>query len=100
MNLTLFPFVLTCSRSHRHLPLQKCTPHQRAMRLTRLPSLLEFFSYVYFFGGFLAGPAFNMKEYLDFMNGTLFASVRVLLASVFFLFLFCFFLCLLRFSFF
>ena len=45
------------------------------MRLEKLPSLLEFFAYVYFFGGFLAGPAFNMKEYLSFVDGSLFKDV-------------------------
>jgi len=40
----------------------------------KLPSPLEFFAYVYFFLGFLAGPAFNYKEYSSFVDGTLFFS--------------------------
>jgi len=46
-------------------------PHHD-MALSKFPSLLEFYGFVYFFCGFLAGPAFNMKEYLDFIDGTLF----------------------------
>ena len=39
--------------------------------LTKLPGLLEYFSYVFFFGGVLVGPCFEAKEYLDFTSGAL-----------------------------
>uniref|UniRef100_V5H9G2 Lysophospholipid acyltransferase 5 n=1 Tax=Ixodes ricinus TaxID=34613 RepID=V5H9G2_IXORI len=35
-----------------------------------LPSLLEVMGHSYFFGGFLVGPQFPMKRYLDFVQGT------------------------------
>jgi hypothetical protein len=47
---------------------------QRASRaLPQLPSLLEFFSFVYFYGGVLAGPPFEMRPYLDFVERKQFA---------------------------
>lgn len=39
--------------------------------LTKLPTLLEYFSYVFFFGGVLVGPCFEAKEYFDFVDGNL-----------------------------
>ena len=39
--------------------------------LTKVPSLLEYFSYVFFFGGVLVGPCFEAKEYFDFIDGKL-----------------------------
>lgn len=50
-------------------------PYAKLMSFKRLPNLLEFFGYVYFFPGFLAGPAFNYKEYSDFIDGSLFSKV-------------------------
>ena len=50
-------------------------PYQKLMHLKTLPSPLEFFAYVYFFCGFLAGPAVNMREYLNFIDGSLFNDV-------------------------
>jgi lysophospholipid acyltransferase len=44
------------------------------MRVSQKPSLLEFYGYVYFFGGFLAGPAFNFKEYCSFIDLSVFKS--------------------------
>ena len=39
---------------------------QRA--LTTMPKPLEYLSYMFFFGGLIVGPPFEMKEYLDFTN--------------------------------
>ncbi|MES1910815.1 MAG: hypothetical protein MHM6MM_003344 [Cercozoa sp. M6MM] len=33
-------------------------------------TILQFFSFVFFFGGALAGPAFRIREYIEFMDGT------------------------------
>jgi len=44
----------------------------KARAVTKMPSPLEYFSYVYFFGGFLAGPAVEIREYLEFTDMTLF----------------------------
>jgi len=40
-----------------------------------MPSLLEYFGFIYFFGSFLAGPALEIKEYLEFTDMTLFPLV-------------------------
>lgn len=39
--------------------------------ITKIPNLLEYFSYVFFFGGVLCGPCFEAKEYFDFIDGAL-----------------------------
>lgn len=39
---------------------------QKLMALTEAPSLLEMCGHVYYPGGFLVGPQFSMKRYLDF----------------------------------
>lgn len=38
------------------------------MRLDRLPSLLEYYSYCFASGNLLAGPFFEAKEYFDFIE--------------------------------
>ncbi|CAN8004871.1 unnamed protein product, partial [Ixodes hexagonus] len=49
-------------------------PHdQKRTALRGLPSLLEVMGHSYFFGGFLVGPQFPMKRYLDFVQGTFFS---------------------------
>jgi lysophospholipid acyltransferase len=57
---------------------------QRA--LLKLPNLLEYLSYMFFFGGLVVGPAFEMKEYLDFTDMTVFKKVCLLFFFFFFLF--------------
>ncbi|KAF1334340.1 Lysophospholipid acyltransferase, partial [Globisporangium splendens] len=42
---------------------------RKKLALTEIPSLLEFFGYVYSFTTFLAGPAFEIREYLDATSG-------------------------------
>ncbi|TMW63010.1 hypothetical protein Poli38472_005628 [Pythium oligandrum] len=42
---------------------------RKKLAITELPSLLEFFGYVYSFSTFLAGPAFEIREYLDVTTG-------------------------------
>lgn len=38
------------------------------MKLDRVPSLLEFYSYCFSCGNLLAGPFFEAKEYFDFVD--------------------------------
>lgn len=38
---------------------------RKKLAITEVPSLLEYFGYVYSFTTFLAGPAFEIREYLD-----------------------------------
>jgi lysophospholipid acyltransferase len=40
--------------------------------LSELPSLLEYFSYMFFFGGLLVGPAFELREYRAFTDLSVF----------------------------
>lgn len=41
---------------------------QRMERAIDKPSFLEFFSYAFFFPGVIAGPVYNIKVFLDFIN--------------------------------
>jgi hypothetical protein len=46
------------------LRLQDLKPYQRAHRLTRMPSVLEGLSYLFAAGNLLAGPHFELSDYL------------------------------------
>lgn len=45
---------------------------RQKLALSQFPSPLEFFGYVYSFTTFLAGPAFEIREYLDVTSGAKF----------------------------
>jgi quinol-cytochrome oxidoreductase complex cytochrome b subunit len=49
-------------------PMQEMTPYQRSHCIIAMPSLLEFFSYVFAFGNLLAGPVIEYRDYQDFIN--------------------------------
>nr|XP_054768782.1 lysophospholipid acyltransferase 5-like [Lytechinus pictus] len=49
----------------------KLSAEQQKYYLTRAPSLLEMGGFCLFFGGFLAGPQFSMRLYLDYTNNRL-----------------------------
>jgi len=51
---------------------EQLTKEQRQRSLKTLPSLLEFYGFVYFFCTFLAGPAVEFVDYIEFVNGRLF----------------------------
>lgn len=53
-------------------PAEELKGYAKLMNLKKLPNIFEFYGYVYFFGGFLAGPAFNCREYLEFIDGSLY----------------------------
>ncbi|RLN74477.1 hypothetical protein BBJ28_00007302 [Nothophytophthora sp. Chile5] len=42
---------------------------RQKLAISEIPSLVEFFGYVYSFTTFLAGPAFEIREYLDVTSG-------------------------------
>ncbi|KAK7094232.1 lysophospholipid acyltransferase 5-like [Littorina saxatilis] len=44
-------------------------PAYKETALTKAPSLLELFGQCYFFGGFLVGPQYSMRRYMNFVNG-------------------------------
>ncbi|ETV72371.1 hypothetical protein H257_12520 [Aphanomyces astaci] len=43
---------------------------RKALAVTSVPSLLEYFSFAFCFSTFLAGPSFEFREYIDVINGT------------------------------
>jgi lysophospholipid acyltransferase len=45
-------------------------------RITKLPGLIEYFGWVYFFPAFLAGPAIELNQYVAFMDGSLFGEKK------------------------
>ena len=47
---------------------EQLNAHQKKMALVQAPTLLEMCGHVYFPGGFLVGPQFSMRRYLDFTN--------------------------------
>ncbi|TMW63009.1 hypothetical protein Poli38472_005627 [Pythium oligandrum] len=47
----------------------KIKQSRQALSITLLPSLLQFYGYVYCFTTFLAGPAFEYREYSDAIDG-------------------------------
>jgi len=51
---------------------EKMSSFQKEHRIEKLPSILEFLGYAYFFPGFLAGPAILFSDYHAFINGTMF----------------------------
>jgi len=54
-------------------PDDQLLPSQRERAIKKLPSLLQYYSYVFFFPGFLTGPIAEFKEYSDFTDRTLYA---------------------------
>eukprot|EP01116_Phalansterium_solitarium_P004611 TRINITY_DN1564_c0_g2_i2.p1 TRINITY_DN1564_c0_g2~~TRINITY_DN1564_c0_g2_i2.p1 ORF type:complete len:438 (+),score=149.91 TRINITY_DN1564_c0_g2_i2:119-1432(+) len=51
---------------------QALSEYQKGMCVRKFPSILEWFGYIYFFPGFLTGPAFNYGEYNNYINLSMF----------------------------
>ncbi len=51
---------------------QKMRPYQKEHLIEKLPSLLEWYGYVYFFPSLLAGPAIEMRDYKNYISGAMF----------------------------
>jgi hypothetical protein len=49
--------------------------HAKEMRVPKMPSLLEYYGWVYFFPGILGGPATEYAEYRMYNDGSLFKAV-------------------------
>ncbi|CAH1775062.1 unnamed protein product [Owenia fusiformis] len=47
----------------------KLSAEQESTALDKVPSLIEILGQTYYFGGFMVGPQFSMRRYLDFVNG-------------------------------
>uniref|UniRef100_A0A2L2Y2V1 Lysophospholipid acyltransferase 5 n=1 Tax=Parasteatoda tepidariorum TaxID=114398 RepID=A0A2L2Y2V1_PARTP len=50
-------------------PHDKLSNDQKKTALKSCPSILEVAGHTYFFGGFMVGPQFPMKRYIDFIEG-------------------------------
>lgn len=50
---------------------QSLFPFWKEVAITRVPTFLEFTSYMFYFLGLLAGPPFEMKPYLAYIEGKL-----------------------------
>jgi len=68
---TMFAFDLSDGRLHKSgKPLSPELHVANARNLTcinQTPSLLEYYAFIFDFLGFVAGPVFHIREYLDFM---------------------------------
>lgn len=47
---------------------KELTAEQRGFTLFKKPSILEWYGYVFFYAGFLAGPAFKLREYIEYIE--------------------------------
>ena len=55
---------------------------QKDRRIQRLPNILSYFSYIYFFAGALIGPSYDFTEYRDFIHmRKIYASIPSTLAQ-------------------
>ncbi|TPX63613.1 hypothetical protein SpCBS45565_g06482 [Spizellomyces sp. 'palustris'] len=49
-------------------PDKDLSEDQRSLAIRKFPGLIEYFGYVFFFGGFLVGPAFEFADYRKFTS--------------------------------
>lgn len=59
---------------HSHLKSHKFRAERVIMKL---PSVLEFYSYIFFYGGVLAGPCYEFREYVEFTDRTQFTPFKL-----------------------
>jgi lysophospholipid acyltransferase len=76
-------------------PDEKLSEDQLARKVVKIPNVLEYFSYMNFYGGALVGPTFDFAEYQEFIErrdgyksvpSTILASLKTLLFAGFFMF--------------
>ncbi|CAB4445759.1 unnamed protein product [Rhizophagus irregularis] len=68
IKLTSFAFNVFDGRR----PNKELTPYQKSKAITSMPSILEYLGYIFFFGGFMVGPAFEFMDYRQFTNMEMF----------------------------
>lgn len=56
--------------------LEQCDDSQKKSRITKMPSLLEFLGYAFYFPGVLIGPSTRFCDYRAWSTGELFASPK------------------------
>jgi len=69
--------VCVCVCARARVPNEQIHKDLQARAIKRIPNLLEYFGFVYFFGSFLAGPAHEYLEYQQMTDLTLFEAVRL-----------------------
>ncbi|KAI8051194.1 MBOAT, membrane-bound O-acyltransferase family-domain-containing protein [Syncephalis plumigaleata] len=62
IKLTSFAFNVHDGRQDE----KKLSEYQKQKRITEMPSLLEYYGYVFYFGSFLVGPALEFMDYRNF----------------------------------
>ena len=60
--------LLSAYRAKQLRASQELSPYQQRHRLTKMPSPLEWLSFTFASGNLLAGPYFELSDYLDFVN--------------------------------
>lgn len=73
MNLTSFAWSVYDGRIRRE---SECDPQQKSMRISRMPSFLEFLGYCFYFPGVLIGPSTRFTDYLAWADGSLYLSTK------------------------
>ncbi|CAJ0904181.1 11017_t:CDS:10 [Entrophospora sp. SA101] len=68
IKLTSFAFNVYDGRR----PAHELTSYQKLKSVTKMPSILEYLGFVFFFGGFMVGPAFEFMDYRQFTNMEMF----------------------------
>lgn len=68
MVLTLRLIAIGVSYQDGSRPAERLSEYGAKKQLQRLPSLQEFFSYLFAAGNLLAGPFFEAKDYLDYIE--------------------------------
>ncbi|ELR25469.1 Membranebound O-acyltransferase domain containing protein 2, putative [Acanthamoeba castellanii str. Neff] len=72
MLLTIKLTSCACNIYDGHQPAaaqEKMRDYQKRHAVKRMPSLLEYLGFAFFFPSFLAGPTMEMSDYLAFING-------------------------------
>lgn len=65
-----------CSEKEIKAGLKLEEPYLAEKALMEIPSVLEYFSFVYFFPAFLAGPSHQFKDFRALCDGSLFPNGR------------------------
>lgn len=47
---------------------ERLSAYQNKYKIPVIPSFFEYFSYIYFFGSSIMGPAFEFVDYIDYIN--------------------------------
>ena len=60
--------LVPCSHQDGTRPAEQLSEYAAKKQLQRLPSLLEFYSYLFAAGNLLAGPFFEARDFFDYVD--------------------------------